>query len=408
VRVLYVQRPTGGGSMTGLIDMLRSLDRSVFEPMVLFSAPNDYTRTMRELDVPVRILDPHAPPSPLPSSVRRTVAPLRTFTGLRELNRLARRDRPRIRRIARLLREEPVDLVHHNDHPRADRASIIAARLAGLRQVCHVRNLPDYYPPIDRRLSAWVSHYIYMSDAIEEACRAALRIPREKGSTVYDGFDMADLLAAGEADGAAVRAELGLPENAPVITNIGRIVPWKGHDVFLDAMAEVHRTHEDARALIVGAPPPDQKGADYLRLLRDQAARLGLDGRAVFAGFRADVHRVLAASDVVVHSASRPEPFGRIVVEAMAAARPVVATGAGGVLEIVTDQVSGLLVPPNDAPAMAGAIRRLLSSPAEARAMGQHAREEARRRFTRERFGQELSEVYRRVLGPAPRSPGER
>lgn len=401
VRVLYLQRPTGGGSMTGLIDMLRSLDRSLFEPMVLFFAPSDYTRTMRELDVPVRILGPHAGPSPLPSSVRRAVAPLRTFSGLRELSRFARRDWPRIRRVARLLREESVDLVHHNDHPLADRTSIVAARLAGLRQVCHVRNLPEYYPPIDRRVSAWVSHFIYMSDAIEEACRTALRIPRAKGSRIYDGFDLSDLLTANEADGVAVRAELGLPDDAPVVTNIGRIVPWKGHDVFLDAMADVHRTHPHTRALIVGAPPPNQKGADYLRSLRDQAARLGLDGRVVFSGFRADVHRVFAASDVVVHSASTPEPFGRIVVEAMAAARPVVATGAGGVLEIVTDQVSGLLVPPKDAPAMAGAIRRLLSSPDEARAIGRRAREEARHRFTQERFAQELAEVYRRVLGPS-------
>ena len=104
-------------------------------------------------------------------------------------------------------------------------------------------------------------------------------------------------------------------------------------------------------------------------------------------------------SDLIVHSASEPEPFGRVVVEAMLAARPVVATAAGGVLDIVEDRVTGLTVPPKDAPAMAGAIQYLLQNPATARTMGQRAQEAARTRFSVEQHVAGVHNLYTKVLG---------
>jgi glycosyltransferase involved in cell wall biosynthesis len=107
----------------------------------------------------------------------------------------------------------------------------------------------------------------------------------------------------------------------------------------------------------------------------------------------------MAMSDLIVHSASEPEPFGRVVVEAMLAGRPVVATAAGGVLDIVEDRVTGLTVPPKDPAAMAGAIQYLLQHPVAARAMGQRARQEASKRFSVKQHADGVQCLYQTILG---------
>lgn len=104
---------------------------------------------------------------------------------------------------------------------------------------------------------------------------------------------------------------------------------------------------------------------------------------------------------MVVHSASEPEPFGRVIVEAMMAGRPLVATAAGGVLEIVEDQETGLLAPPKDAAAMANAITYLLQNPAVAAQVGAAARQRAAVRFTVEQHVRQVEAVYEEVLAGA-------
>jgi glycosyltransferase involved in cell wall biosynthesis len=125
---------------------------------------------------------------------------------------------------------------------------------------------------------------------------------------------------------------------------------------------------------------------------------LGLSQHVIFTGFRSDVAQIMAMSDLIVHSASEPEPFGRVVVEAMLAGRPVVATAAGGVLDIVEDNVTGITVPPKDAVAMARAIDYLLQNPTTARTMGQRAQEEANKRFSIEQHVAAVHSLYEEIL----------
>jgi hypothetical protein len=146
---------------------------------------------------------------------------------------------------------------------------------------------------------------------------------------VYDGLEMADSLYP--YDVAEVRAELGLSSDDFVVGNVGRLVAWKGQDVFIHALAEIAHKVPNLKALIVGRP--DRGKESYLDELKTLATACGLAQRVVFTGFRLDVPRLLAAMDVVVHSSSSPEPFGLVVIEGMAAGKPVVATRAGGPLD---------------------------------------------------------------------------
>ena len=397
-RILYVQRPNGGGSATGLYDMVRVLDRERFEPVVLFYQQNDFCEAFRELGAHVMVLSGRTGARPLPALVSGAVGGLRdSSNAVRQVNRLIRSDWPLARRIARLIKREHIDLVHNNDNPRGDRASMIAARLAGVPQVSHVRFLPDYFRPIDRRLATFVDFFIYVSTAVEQQYRTEIGVPAWKGKVIYDPFDFASFGNGGRS-AAQVRTELGLGDHHQVVSNVGRIVPWKGQDVFLRAMAQVVRSHPNAVALIVGSAAAKPAAQEYYCQLERLVQELRLSDNVIFTGFRRDIPEIMAASDVVVHSASRPEPFGRVVVEAMAANRPLVATAAGGVLEIIDDQETGLLVPLEDSARMAQAIETLLEDAALAERMGQRARREAEARYEPQRFADAIRRIYEGTL----------
>jgi len=306
-----------------------------------------------------------------------------------------RRDLPLARRVARLIKDESIDIVHNNNTLSGNRVTVMAARMAGVPQVCHVRMLHKF-SAVDRYLSRFVHTFIYISKAVEQLYQS-LGIPARKGQVIYNPID---LEAFRQVNGAAeLRAEFGLSEADRLIGNVGRLDWWKGHDDFLRAMAEVVRVQPNAKALIVGAPDTSDMGQVYFQRLQQLVFELELSGHVIFTGFRSDIARIMAASDVVVHSASEPEPFGRVVAEAMAAGRPVVATAAGGVIELVNDQVNGLMIPPKNPGAMAQAIQQLLHDRERAHLMGQRAQAYLTEHFTSERSHIAVERIYQSLLG---------
>lgn len=213
----------------------------------------------------------------------------------------------------------------------------------------------------------------------EETGRAFIEAGGEadKVRIVYNGFDPAKARIYEPGAAARLRAELGLGPQ-PLVGLFGRLSEWKGQHVFLDAIAAM----EGVQAVIVGGALFGQEA--YEARIREQASRLGLDGRVRFLGFRPDVPELMAAMDVVAHTSIVAEPFGRVVVEAMMCGRPVVATRGGGVTEIIRDGETGLLVPPGNASALAAAIGRILSQPALAERLARKGRKDVSQRFSLE------------------------
>lgn len=192
---------------------------------------------------------------------------------------------------------------------------------------------------------------------------------------VHNGIDPAPFDAVTPAIAAETRAGLGLPADAYVVSLFGRFHPWKGQQVLLEALASLPRVH----ALFVGAPLFGEEV--FASALHTLAAKTGVADRAHFLGFRSDVPELMRASDAVVHASVYPEPFGRVIVEGMLAARPVIATRAGGVTEIIDDE-TGVLVPPNDAGALARAIESLADGPVRAATLARRGAERARAQFS--------------------------
>ena len=173
---------------------------------------------------------------------------------------------------------------------------------------------------------------------------------------------------------------------------LGRIAPWKGQHVFLEAARRIAAARPEVEFVVAGDPLFGEE--KYARSLRDQAAGLGVR----FLGFVEDVPALLRDLDVVVHASVQPEGMGQSVVEAMLSGRPVVATGLGGTAELVEDGVTGRIVPAGDPGALARAVSDLLADPGSAAEMGRRARHVARDRFDLDRYAREMAGVYEEVL----------
>jgi glycosyltransferase involved in cell wall biosynthesis len=324
--------------------------------------------------------------TPLPAP-RFTSNPFTLSAGALGLARAARD-------LARIIRREGVDLVHAN----SVRAGLIASFGSSLHARPVVWSVRDFVPtnPVGlavRLLAGRAATIIGNSDAVSTDFS---RWPwlRAKTRTIYpslapEAFDI--------SPGADFRASWGVAAHAKVVGCVGQIAPWKRvHDV-IAAFARVATRVPSARLAVVGAPKFRPENQDYLRRLRSLVAESGLDGRVVFAGYQEDIEGVFRTLDVLAHAAER-EPFGRVLVEAMAQRVPVVAMADGGVPEIVRDGETGFLVPPGDVDAMGARILDLLKDDARRRRIGEAGRARALESFHADLAARRLVETYRAVL----------
>lgn len=173
---------------------------------------------------------------------------------------------------------------------------------------------------------------------------------------------------------------------------------WKGHEIFLRALADPRLRRLDVRASIVGGPIYQTHGSQYsLAELNGMAKKLGVAERVRFASFVTDVPKELRQLDIVVHASTRPEPFGLVIAEAMACGKPVIAADTGGASELFASGVEGIAITPGQPELLAGVIADLVLDSEKRRRMGTAARVAAEQRFDRSRLGPALASVYRQI-----------
>jgi glycosyltransferase involved in cell wall biosynthesis len=309
--------------------------------------------------------------------------------GLRGLLRLGANVCVSSFQLWRLIRRERPDIVHSNTSVLLSAAP--AARLAGAAHVYHLREFYTEFPAFWRLyrhyLTALSRRVFCVSQAVAGQFSPAARARR--AAVLYDGFPRDEFRDVAPERVARFRRAHGLA-GGPAVGVVGRVkLVRKGQETLLRAVALLREELPSLRAAVIGSPFPGNEA--HATALRDLAHELGIEDRVVFTGDVEDVQAAYAALDVVVLPSGHPEPFGGVVIEAMALGRPVVGTAIGGTVEQIEDGVTGLLVPPADPPALAAALRRLLADADLRRSMG----ERGRRRFL-ERF--EFEPYYRRLL----------
>jgi glycosyltransferase involved in cell wall biosynthesis len=270
----------------------------------------------------------------------------------------------------------------------------LAARWARVPLIWHVRDriTEDYLPALVVRVFRFLSRRVpTLVVANSEATLQTLQLKdRQRTAVIYSGIE---LRPQEETDGESVRP------HPPLIGLVGRITRWKGQDVFLRAAVKVLRRFPAARFQVIGAALFHE--SDFDREVKGLAHDLEIESSVEFTGFRDDVPDLLAKLDVLVHASTTGEPFGQVIVEGMAAGKPVVATDGGGVPEIVVHNETGLLVPMGDASAMADAICQILEAPMLAKKMGELGRRRVREHFTVERSAAKAQGLYDRLLTSA-------
>lgn len=304
---------------------------------------------------------------------------------------------PETLRFARLIRHYKIDLVHTNMEVVLQ--SGLAARLAGVPSVYHVRGTSFAKPR--RVCDALVGAINRLSDEIIVISKAVGEIfyergIREKVSVIFNSLDPIAFDCVDAAKVMALRRELTAGEDAPLVATVGRINPRKGLECFVRSAALVANERPDVRFAVVG-DTADAFEEDYLKSLRELAARLGVGSRMVFAPARRNITELMSALDLFVMT-SINEGFGRVIIEAMAARRPVVASNVGGIPEIVEDGVTGILARPNQPEEFARGISSALANPETLSRMGKAGRARVESHFSDNANVPSVMGIYRRAL----------
>ena len=248
--------------------------------------------------------------------------------------------------------------------------------------------------PFHKWIYKHVNGFIAKSGYLHRRVLEAYPVEPEKVVLLHNGVDL-KRFDPELHNGDKVREEFSIGKQERIVGTVGRISPAKGHTELLQAATRVKEILPRTKFLIVGDASQDE--AWYDREVRQCVKKLGLNGHAIFTGFREDIPAVLAALDLFVLP-SHSEAFGNTLVEAMAMGKACIATAAGGVLDIVEDGISGLLIPPRDVEALVEAIVLLLKDTSKREQFGQTGRRRVEDTFDMNHIIARLEELYLHIL----------
>ena len=377
-KILYLDKSSEiGGAETSLLLLLKHLDRNKYTTVVALPAEGTLNKQLRALGVQV------------------ITTPLHTvhLKGLNPLPYLST-----VWRLVKIIRREGVDLVHANDTT-TNQYGVVAAKLSGVPIICHLRSL-SRKSDVVRGLLPWTDHLIANSYATARTYLACKGTP-EKVTVIYNGVDLADYCLDNDAR-AKLRKHFNVSDETFLMGIVGRVTEAKGHHVLIQALAAVRNMHDDVCLAVIGPLNPAfhsdfQRDTRFVTELRQLIATLGLDGHVSFWGEQRSMAPIYQALDLLVVSTFE-ESFGRVLIEAMAVEKPVIASAVGAIPEIIDDSMNGLLIPPGDVPRLAEAICAVKNDPGMGRRMGKEGRRRVEKFFSIESNVAQTEALYQRVI----------
>lgn len=335
---------------------------------------------LRQLSIPFRILADQALQVQKASGL---------LAGLKSLNRLI----PLIATVTQLSKD--YDLIYANTQ-KALVVGAIASLLNGRPLVYHLHDIisPDHFSNSNRRIIVTLANRARLIIANSQASRDAFVAAGGRADTiqvVYNGFQLKTYQAIEPQQIAAICTDVNL-NGKFVVGHFSRLAPWKGQHVLIQALAHCS---ENVIALFVGDAlfGEDDYAASLCRLVQD----LNLKHRVHFLGFCSDVPALMQTCNLIAHTSTAPEPFGRVIVEAMLCNRPVVAADAGGAVELIEHGCTGWLSAPNDAPKLADIITTVHTQPEIAEAIAQEAQYQAQKRFNLANTNQQIETLLHQI-----------
>ncbi len=379
MKILFLdQSGKPGGAELCLIDIAKPYRDSC---LVGLFADGPFRHLLEQQHIPVQVL------ATQPIQVRKESS---LAQGLGSLGSLV----PLIAQVVRKASE--YDLIYANTQ-KALVVGALASFFSRRPLVYHLHDIlsKDHFSRTNRRLAVTLANR-FASLAIANS-KASLAAFVEAGGrpditeVVYNGFEP-ELYRTNESDVSPLRQQLGL-EARFIVGHFSRLSPWKGQHVLLEALAHCPN---DVAAILVGDALFGEQ--DYVQHLHSLVAALGLEERVRFLGFRSDIVQLMSACDLVAHTSTAPEPFGRVIIEAMLCGRPVVAARAGGVVELVEHGVTGWLVSPGEPQQLAEVITTCRNQPEHTATIAHQAQSQASQRFHLTTINQQIAQLLCRAV----------
>jgi glycosyltransferase involved in cell wall biosynthesis len=309
-------------------------------------------------------------------------------------------------RSIRYLRREGINIVHCTEGPRETTLGLILAKLGGAQLLVHFHLAPCEFKPLKKRVVSFMSHSADAAVGVSQFVAkevTALGVDAKRVVAVGNGVDVNRF--SPEIDGSGIRREYGIPPEAPLVVQLGRIHKRKRPEDLVQAYILARQRVPNLRCLLIGweAPSADGKTPSYSAQLLEMCKDAGVGDGLIIAPARPDSPQIMAAADIVV-LASLNEPWGLVVSEAMAAGKPVVGTTSGAIPEQIVDNETGFLVPPSSPEALAEKIVVLARDPEMRKRFGQAGRLRAETQLSEARLGTEFGNIYQMMMSKRKRN----
>lgn len=391
IHVLYLDHAAEmGGAEFSLLELVRALKQNgVIEPVVAVERSGDFRQQLEAHGIETVPID-------IPGSARH-FAREQAGNPLALLGQTWHWQKP-VTQLIQQVKAQRVDIIHSNTL----KMHVISSFVAKATQkplVWHMRDIPSHRGNALRILKGATlicppQAVVAISNAVAESVRSIQ--PEKATQVIHDGFDFSMLPEENQSvKRGAMRTSLGLPEEGVILVSVGYFIPWKGQDVLIKAFSQIHRQHPDWHLALIGRPIFQFVGEE--ERLKALAEELGVSAAVHFLGEHQNIVEKLRAFDLFVCPSTR-EPMGRVVLEAMAAKVPIVATAAGGIPDLVRHDKDAWLVLPGDDEALAQGVLAMLADTARAEAYVQSAYQRLCSDLTLEQAAKQMTELYQSLL----------
>lgn len=300
-------------------------------------------------------------------------------------------------KLKKIIQEKGAKLIHANS-PRIGYVSGLAARLARIPSVIHVRDI--YLTPFSSPLKSFLfdclaDRIIAVSEATKESIIAKRPSLAHKTKVIYNGINFEEIDAIKPIN---IREKYIINDNIALIGMVGIIHPVKGIDILIKAAPLIIKDFPQVKFFIIGdVMTPD--GQFYLQELKELIAELNLEEKVIFTGYQENIIAIIKSLDILVHPALYPDSLPRAVLEAAACTRPIIASRVGGIPEIIDHNFSGLLFEPGEIKSLAQACLLLLKDRTLAKRFGNQARQKIKEKFTINKHCQQIESLYVELIG---------